>query len=508
MANNRLALNANRVVAFLQKLPQEFTKQDIIRFIEENGIKMVNFMYPGGDGKLKTLNFVISDRAYLETILTCGERVDGSSLFSFIQASASDLYVLPRFATAFVDPFSEIPTLCLLCSYFDKDGQPLASSPEQTLRRAAKAFRDVTGMDYEAMGELEYYVIKPAEGVYPAIDQRGYHESAPYAKTNDFRTRCMYYIAQTGGQIKYGHSEVGNFEQDGLVYEQNEIEFLPVPVCEAADQLMIAKWVIRNLAWREGLNVTFAPKITTGKAGSGLHVHMRITKDGRNMMLTDEPRPQFGTPLSDDALRMIAGMMDLAPSITAFGNKNPTSYFRLVPHQEAPTNVCWGDRNRSVLVRVPLGWTAKADMSALANPLEKSSDFDTTQKQTVEMRSPDGSADIYQLLSGLCVACRNGFEMEGALEVAEKNYVDVNIHDAAHADKLATLAQLPDSCEASADCLDQQRAAFEAHGVFSATMIDGIIAQLRSFGDRTLRAEISNDKAKIAALVEEYFHCG
>ena len=508
MTNNRLALNANRVVAFLQKMPQEFTKQDIIRFIEENQIKMVNFMYPGGDGKLKTLNFVISDRAYLETILTCGERVDGSSLFSFIAASASDLYVMPRFATAFVDPFSEIPTLCMLCSYFDKDGQPLSSSPEQTLRRAAKAFRDVTGMDYEAMGELEYYVIKPTEEVYPAIDQRGYHESAPYAKTNDFRTRCMYYIAQTGGQIKYGHSEVGNFTQDGLTYEQNEIEFLPVPVCEAADQLMIAKWVIRNLAWREGLNVTFAPKITTGKAGSGLHVHMRITKDGRNMMLTDLPRPQFGTPLSDDALRMIGGMMDLAPSITAFGNKNPTSYFRLVPHQEAPTNVCWGDRNRSVLVRVPLGWTAKSDMSALANPLEPASDFDTTQKQTVEMRSPDGSADIYQLLAGLCVACRHGFEMQNALELAEKNYVDVNIHDAANADKLATLAQLPDSCEASADCLEQQRKVFEEHGVFSTTMIDGIIAQLRAFHDRTLRADITGDEQKIAALVEQYFHCG
>lgn len=508
MTNNRLALNANRVVAFLQKMPQEFTKQDIIHFIEENQIRMVNFMYPGGDGKLKTLNFVISDRAYLETILTCGERVDGSSLFSFIQASASDLYVLPRFSTAFVDPFSEIPTLCLLCSYFDKDGQPLSSSPEQTLRRAAKAFRDVTGMDYEAMGELEYYVIKPTEEVYPAIDQRGYHESAPYAKTNDFRTRCMYYIAQTGGQIKYGHSEVGNFTQDGLTYEQNEIEFLPVPVCEAADQLMIAKWVIRNLAWREGLNVTFAPKITTGKAGSGLHVHMRITKDGRNMMLTDQPRPQFGTPLSDDALRMIGGMMDLAPSITAFGNKNPTSYFRLVPHQEAPTNVCWGDRNRSVLVRVPLGWTAKSDMSALANPLEPASDFDTTQKQTVEMRSPDGSADIYQLLAGLCVACRHGFEMQNALELAEKNYVDVNIHDAANADKLATLAQLPDSCEASADCLKQQRKVFEEHGVFSTTMIDGIIAQLRAFHDRTLRAGITGDEQKIAALVEQYFHCG
>ena len=211
MENERLALNANPVVAFLQKEPRDFTTEDIINFIRQNNIRMVNFMYPGGDGKLKTLNFVISDQAYLRTILTCGERVDGSSLFSFIEASSSDLYVLPRFSTAFVDPFSEIPTLCLLCSFFDKNGQPLASSPEQTLRRAAETFKQVTGMEYEAMGELEYYVIKPTENVYLAIDQRGYHESAPYAKTNDFRTRCMYYIAQTGGQIKYGHSEVGNF---------------------------------------------------------------------------------------------------------------------------------------------------------------------------------------------------------------------------------------------------------------------------------------------------------
>ena len=114
MSNDKIKLNANQVVAFLQKSPQEFTKADIMRFVEDNGIKMVNFLYPGGDGKLKTLNFVITDRAYLDTILTYGERVDGSSLFSFIEASSSDLYVLPRFATAFVDPFAEIPTLDML----------------------------------------------------------------------------------------------------------------------------------------------------------------------------------------------------------------------------------------------------------------------------------------------------------------------------------------------------------------------------------------------------------
>lgn len=162
----------------------------------------------------------------------------------------------------------------------------------------------------------------------------------------------MHCIAQAGGQIKYGHSEVGNFTLNGLIYEQNEIEFLPCPAENAADQLMIAKWAIRNLAHEYGYNITFAPKITVGKAGSGLHVHMRIMKDGKNQMLANGI-------LSETARKAIAGMMCLASSITAFGNTNPTSYFRLVPHQEAPTNICWGDRNRSVLVRVPLGWAAK-----------------------------------------------------------------------------------------------------------------------------------------------------
>ena len=108
MENKHLKLNANLIVAALQKPSAEFTKADIIDYIINNDIRMVNFMYPGGDGKLKTLNFVINDLDYLETILTCGERVDGSSLFSFIQAGSSDLYVLPRFRTAFVDPFAEI----------------------------------------------------------------------------------------------------------------------------------------------------------------------------------------------------------------------------------------------------------------------------------------------------------------------------------------------------------------------------------------------------------------
>ena len=492
-------MNANDLVAFFKKPASEFTKADIITFVREKGIRMVDFMYPAEDGRVKTLSFMINNLAYLETILTDGERVDGSSLFpSFVEAESSDLYVLPRFRTAFVNPFAEIPTLCLLCSFFDKDGQPFACSPEQTLHRAATAFTEATGMTYEAMGELEYYVITEDDEMFPAVDQRGYHESGPFAKLGEFRKKCMAYIAQAGGQIKYGHSEVGNFTDDGKVYEQNEIEFLPCPVESAADQLVIAKWVIRNLAYEYGLDVTFAPKITVGKAGSGMHIHMRMMKDGRNCMTCDGK-------LSVEARRAIAGMMELAPSITAFGNKTPVSYFRLVPHQEAPTSVCWGDCNRSVLVRVPLGWTSGKDMCAQANVLEQAVKGDTSQKQTVEMRSPDGSADVYQLMAGLCVACRYGLEMaeSEALSVADDKYVGPG-----QSGNNERFDSLPDSCIASAACLERQREMYEAHGVFSPRMLDGIISKLRSFDDANLRAAAEKDETLMRNLVRGSFYCG
>ena len=500
-----IRLSKNAVVAYLQKAPADFTKADIIDFVANNGIEMINFMYPAADGRLKTLNFVINSLAYLETILTLGERVDGSSLFPFIEAGSSDLYVIPRFRTAFVDPFASLPTLTMLCSYFDKDGKPLESAPENMLDKACRAFTEVTGLHFHAMGELEYYVIAPDPGTFPATDQRGYHESAPFAKFNDFRTLCMSYIARTGAQIKYGHSEVGNFTLDGKVYEQNEIEFLPVDARDAADQLMLAKWVIRNLAQREGLDITFAPKITVGKAGSGLHIHMKLTHaDGSSAMLAPDGS------LSDDGRRAIAGLMDLAPALTAFGNANPTSYFRLVPHQEAPTNICWGDRNRSVLVRVPLGWTAKANMCAAANGAKHATpcdDVDAHQKQTFEIRSADCSADIYQLIAGLAVAVRHGFEMPDALEVAERRYVDIDRHKPENAAKLASLPTLPANCPASADCLEARESIFEEYGVFPAGALKAVEKRLRAFdGERYARALAEPEL--MLEIVCEHFYCG
>lgn len=498
--NKSVSLNPNPVIQYLGKHPSEITKQDLIGFVKQNGIKMVNFMYPGDDNRLKTLNFVINNEEYLDSILTYGERVDGSSLFPFIEAGNSDLYVIPRYSTAFVDPFAEIPTLTLLCSFFNNQGHPLPSSPEQCLRKAVELFRKTTGLDFYAMGELEYYVISENNNYFEASDQKGYHESSPFAKFNDFRTECMYLIAHSGGHIKYGHSEVGNFAINGHIYEQNEIEFLPVNALEAADSLMLAKWIIRTLAYKRGFDVTFAPKITDGKAGSGLHIHFKLMNEDRNIMVKDGN-------LSDEAKRAIVGILDYADALTAFGNKVPTSYLRLVPHQEAPTSICWGDRNRSVLVRVPLGWTGETDMCSQVNELEKPSKTDP-QKQTVELRSADGSANIYQLLAGMITAARKGFEDPDALKRAEDLYVNVNIHNDGNKDKLESLRSLPASCAQSALALEKARCVFEEFDVFPPAVIDGIIKKLNSFNDNSLRKELTGNNEATLDLVHKFWHCG
>ncbi len=500
-ANSLTEMNPNSLVQYLNKPSDQFTKADLIRYIDDHNIAMINFRYTGGDGRLKTLNFVINSREHLDNILSTGERVDGSSLFPFVQASSSDLYVIPRYKTAFVNPFTAVPSLDILCSYYDKDSNPLESSPEYILRKAHRVLQERTGLSFEVMGELEYYVISPAKELFQAADQKGYHEAYPFAKWEQLRAEAMVAIAQTGGKIKYGHSEVGNFSKNGMEYEQNEIEFLPVNLEDAADQLVIAKWILRTLAFKYGVSVTFAPKITVGKAGSGMHIHTRLIKDGENAMVENGC-------LSDIARRAIAGYLYLAPSLTAFGNTNPTSYFRLVPHQEAPTNICWGDRNRSVLVRVPLGWSGKNAMIYHANPQEKVEDQDFSNKQTVEFRCPDGSADVYLLLAGLTVAARHGLEMKDALAFAKRTYVDVNIFDDEHKARIAELKQLPVSCWDSAEKLLEQGDIYKMYDVFPQSVIEGTARKLKNFNDKGMLQRLEHDTAQLQETVKQYFHCG
>jgi glutamine synthetase len=502
MASPDVELNPNPIVRFLETPPAGFTKEGLIRFIEANDIKLVNLRHVAGDGRLKTLNFVITSKRQLDHLLTFGERVDGSSLFTYVDAASSDLYLVPRYQTAYVNPFATVPTVDILSSYFTSDGEPLPSAPTTILAKASQSLLRETGLEFEAMGELEFYVYSRPDPSYPVSAQRGYQESSPFTKWEDLRVEAMQAIAAAGGKIKYGHSEVGCISGGDLYVEQHEIEFQPVPVQDAVDQLTIAKWALRMIGKKHGVTITFAPKILVGHAGSGLHIHMRVCRDGKNVMMRDGV-------LSDTARHLIAGVLDLAPSLTAFGNPVPTSYLRLVPHQEAPTNICWGSRNRSAAIRVPLSGRGADRMVQAWNARDGASESgsgEDSPQATIEFRCPDGSAKIGLLMAGLVVAARHGQTMDNAFELVDRLHVNVNIFADEHRELRDRLPQLPSSCSESADRLLAHRAIYEQDGVFSPGLIDNVAKQLHAYDDRGLSERFYGRGEEIRKLVEDFLH--
>lgn len=495
LSEDVITCNPNPLVQALGKPASEFTKADIIGYVRDHKIEMLNFRFVAGDGRLKTLSFVVGSLAHLDRILSFGERVDGSSLFDYVDADSSDVYVIPRFSTAFVNPFAARPTIDLVCSFYDAAGRPMASAPEQILRKAQRSLKKATGYTLEAFGELEYYIFTVPDPIFPVEQQRGYTESHPFSKWGEVREEAMSIIASMGGQIKYGHSEVGNIVEGDVSMVQSEIEFLPVPVEQAAEQLAIAAWVLREVSYKRGLEVSFAPKIVVGQAGSGLHLHLRLMKDGQNALAD-------GSGLTDAARKLIAGLLLSAGSLTAFGNTVPTSFLRLVPNQEAPTRVCWGYRNRSALVRVPLGWEGVGDrMLRDANPLEPPMPGLDPDAQTVEIRSPDGSANVHLLMAAVAMAARHGLQHPESLRVASALELS---GDAAG----QSFPRLPGSCSAAADALVDDRARYEIDGVFPSGTIDAHVAMLRAHHDADLAQRIAGDRDAVAALVRKHLHCG
>ena len=496
LSTDSISLNPNPLVRALGKPAEEFTRADIARFIADEGITMLNLRYVGGDGRLKELNFAIQSAAHLDRVLTMGERVDGSSLFDVVEATSSDLYVVPQLRTAHLNPFAALPALDIMCGFYDVEGSPLASAPQQVLRRAQEALEAETGCRLEALGELEYYLFSPADALFPVEEQRGYHEAAPFSKWSQIRTEALWHLARMGCAVKYAHAEVGNFVTEGRQAVQQEIEFLPTDVTRAADQMVLAKWVVREVACSHGIEVSFSPKIAVGQAGSGMHFHTRLMKGGVN-------RLSDGAGLTDAARRLIGGYLSHAASLTAFGNTVPVSFLRLVPHQEAPTAICWGDRNRSVLVRVPLGWQNLDDrMFRDANPVEPAVGEMPSDSQTVELRSPDGSAAVHLLLAGMTVAARIGLSDPDMAGYADERYVSGD------ASRVDGLDQLPASCAQAAARLLAQREDYEALGVFPPALIDSWAAGLLALGDADLREEIADTRVQVEDLVTRYFHVG
>lgn len=457
-ADDNHPLPACRLVRLIGKAPEDWTVDDLVGVVGRLGIRLVSLMHVGGDGWLKTLDFVPRDLPHLREVLSFGERADGSSLFGAfgVSVTASDVVLRPRLSTAFIDPFASYPTLVVFCAHYGRDGAPLPESPDTIVRKAASRLQDQTGIELQALGEVEFFLgRRPEETDIYGAAERGYHASSPFVFGEPLRRKAMVMLSEIGIPVKYAHSEVGYIqadEADARLWEQHEIELALLPLPQAADAVLIAQWLLRNLAHKAGWRCSFDAILRKGHAGSGLHFHLSPVLGGVHQ--------RHSTPdgeLEPAGKWLIAGLVRHADALMAFGNRTANSFVRLTQAKEAPSTVTWGRYNRKALIRLPIVATDETGRSV--------------SPETVEFRLPDGSAHPHLLLAGVAQAmvAARGFDQIDAL--LERTNALAREREA---------IPVPHAFSDVASALAQHRAALEAGGVFPAHVIDRTIEALRS----------------------------
>jgi glutamine synthetase len=478
------------LVRRLGKLPAEWQRRDLIDLCLQQPIRVINFRYPSLDGKLRELRLPVNDPAYLERILAAGERVDGSSLFpGLFDTGKSDIYAVPVYRWAYLNPWAD-DELDIVCRFADAEGRPCLETPDNLLAAVAGRLESNTGLALEALAELEFYLILDrVDARFTGRAQRSYHQSAPYLHGRAIADEILRVASEVTGRVKYCHTEVGYIDRlesddpelDGKRVEQYELELDLMPVEDLGCWMTVIRWLVRMIADRHGASVTFVPKLDEGMAGSGLHLHLALMRDGENLT-----RNSAGE-LSAETVRMIGGLLGRAAPLTGFGNTVAASYLRLVPGQEAPTRICWGRHNRSTLIRVPLDFATAERMDRAMNPTEDSPYPEDLSRPTVEYRTPDGSALTHPLLAAVTLCAEEGLMSEEAAEVAGELEVAGDIRS--QPELLAALDELPISAVAAADSLRQERAFFEQGG-FSPLLIDSVLEKLEAEADHGLSARL------------------
>lgn len=442
---------------------------DISALIKQHGIRIVDLRFTDLPGLWQHFSIALPEVG--PGLFSDGIGFDGSSIRGFQEIHESDMLLKPDPTTAFVDQMCEVATLAIICDVFDpllrqpysRDPRHIAKKAEAYLRGGAVAETCYFGPELEffifdsiRFGQDQhcgYYYVESAEGEwnsgrdegaygggnlgYKPRYKEGYFPVPPHDTLQDIRSQIVLALMDAGVQVEVHHHEVSTAGQ-------NEIDMRFSPLTRMADNVMIYKYVCKNVARRHGKVATFMPKPLFADNASGMHCHQSLWKEGKNLFFDSA-----GYALTSELCRWyIGGLLAHAPALMAFCAPTTNSYKRLVPGYEAPVNLAMSQRNRSAAARIPMY-------------------SDSPNAKRVEFRCPDPSANAYLAFAAMLMAGLDGVEKR----IDPGDPLDKNIYDLPP-EEAKNVQQVPGSLEESLEALEGDRAFLEKGGVFTPDVID------------------------------------
>ncbi|MEK7375048.1 MAG: type I glutamate--ammonia ligase, partial [Thermodesulfobacteriota bacterium] len=438
--------------------------KEAVKFAKENNAKMVDFKFLDFIGIWQ--HFSVPTIELSEDIFEEGLGFDGSSIRGWQPIHASDMLVVPDPATAVMDPFTETPTMSLICNIVDPITKEAYSRDPRNIAGKAEAYLKSTGIGdgayfgpepeffilddvrYSQGADHGFYYIDSVEGTwntgraegpnlgYKPRHKEGYFPCPPTDSQEDIRTEMCLVMEQVGIHIERQHHEVATAGQA-------EIDMRFDSLLKMGDKLMWFKYVVKNVAKRWNKTVTFMPKPIFGDNGSGMHVHQSLWKGGKPLFAGDK----YGG-MSEMALYYIGGILKHAKALNAFCNPGTNSYRRLVPGYEAPINLAYSSRNRSAAVRIPM-----------YSPSPKA--------KRIEVRFPDPSCNGYLAFAAMLMAGLDGIQNK----IHPGDPLDKDIYGLSP-EELKTIPSAAVSLEEALDSLKADHAFLLKGDVFTQDVID------------------------------------
>lgn len=348
-----------------------YSKEDIMRIVEEEDVEFIRLQFTDIFGNLKNVAVTTSQ---LERALNNKVMFDGSSIEGFVRIEESDMYLHPDPDTLAIFPWrpQRGKVARLICDIYYPDGRPFAGDCRQVLRRTLKEIDDM-GYKFLVGPECEFFLFHLDDNGAPTTlthERAGYFDVAPMDLGENARRDMVLTLEEMGYEVEASHHEAAP--------AQHEIDLHYDEALKTADTIMTFKLAARTIAKRHGLHATFMPKPLSGLPGSGMHINMSLCRNGINTFYDETDK----IGLSQEAYYFIGGLMKHMRGMSAITNPLVNSYKRLISGCEAPAYAAWSQTNRSVSIRIPAG-----------------SGFHSR----VELRSPDSAANPYLTLA-VCLA--------------------------------------------------------------------------------------------------------